>query len=199
MTNARHQDGSSAPLGATVTAEGVNFSVFSRSATAVELLLFDDVLAASPSRVVELEPGRHRTYHYWHLFVPGLQPGQVYGYRAHGPFAPERGLRFDAQKVLVDPYGLAVAVPPSYDRQAATRPGDNCASAMKSVVAAPATYDWEGDRPLRAAFARTVIYEMHVRGFTQHPSSGVAVGTGGTFAGVTAKIPYLQDLGVTAV
>ena len=199
MTNARHQDGSSAPLGATVTAEGVNFSVFSRSATAVELLLFDDVLAASPSRVVELEPGRHRTYHYWHLFVPGLQPGQVYGYRAHGPFAPERGLRFDAQKVLVDPYGLAVAVPPSYDREAATRPGDNCASAMKSVVAAPATYDWEGDRPLRAAFARTVIYEMHVRGFTQHPSSGVAVGTRGTFAGVTAKIPYLQDLGVTAV
>ena len=199
MTIACQQNGSSAPLGATVTADGVNFSVFSKSATAVELLLFDDVLAPSPSRVVHLEPGRHRTYHYWHLFVPGLQPGQVYGYRAHGPFAPERGLRFDEQKVLVDPYGFAVTVPPSYDREAATRPGDNCASAMKSVVAAPATYDWEGDRPLRTAFARTVIYEMHVRGFTQHPSSGVPAGMRGTYAGVVAKIPYLQDLRVTAV
>src|SRR4030095_14795871 len=79
-----------------------------------------------------------------------------------------------------------------------TRPGDNCASAMKSVVAAPATYDWEGDRSLRTAFARTVIYEMHVRGFTQHPSSGVPAGIRGTYAGVIAKIPYLQDLGVTA-
>ena len=199
MTDACHQNGSSAPLGATVTAEGVNFSVFSKGATAVELLLFDDVLAPSPSRVGQLEPGRHRTYHYWHLFVPGLQPGQVYGYRAHGPFAPERGLRFDERKVLIDPYGLAVAVPPSYDREAATRPGDNCASAMKSVVAAPATYDWEGDRPLRSPFARTVIYEMHVRGFTQHPSSGVPACTRGTYAGVIAKIPYLQDLRVTAV
>jgi glycogen operon protein len=199
MKNARQQNGSSAPLGATVTADGVNFSVFSKNATAVELLLFDEVLAASPSRVVKLEPPRHRTYHYWHVFVPGLQPGQVYGYRAHGPFAPERGLRFDGRKLLLDPYGLAVGVPPSYDRDAATRPGDNCAAALKSVVAAPAAYDWEGDRPLHTTPARTVIYEMHVRGFTQHPSSGVPAGLHGTYAGVIAKIPYLQDLGVTAV
>src|SRR5678815_2371908 len=108
MTNARQQNGSSAPLGATVTTDGVNFSVFSKSATAVELLLFDDVLAISPSHVVHLEPGRHRTYHYWHLFVPGLQPGQAYGYRALGPFAPERGLRFDERKLLLDPYGLCL-------------------------------------------------------------------------------------------
>ena len=191
--------GASAPLGATVTPDGVNFSVFSKNATAVELLLFDDAQAAAPPRIVALDARRHRTYHYWHVFVPDLQPGQVYGYRAHGPLAPERGLRFDPDKVLIDPYGRAVAVPTTYDRSAAIRPGCNCAVALKSVVADPAEYDWEGDRPLRLPFARTVIYEMHVRGFTQHPSSGVPIATRGTYAGVIDKIPYLQDLGVTAV
>jgi len=191
--------GSSAPLGAAARPDGVNFSVFSRSATAIELLLFDDAQAGEPSRIVALDPRSHRTYHYWHAFVPDLQPGQVYGYRAHGPFAPERGLRFDPRKVLVDPYGLAVAVPASYDRGAAVRPGDNCAAAMKSVVAAPDAYDWEGDRPLRRPFARTIVYEMHVRGFTQHPSSEVSSARRGTFVGVIEKIPYLRDLGVTAV
>ena len=191
--------GTSAPLGATATPDGVNFSVFSKSATMIELLLFDHADTRAPSRVVRLEPRRNRTYHYWHVFLPDIGPGQVYAYRAHGPFAPERGLRFDAEKVLLDPYGLVVAMPASYDRVAAARPGDNCDKAMKSVVAAPAAYDWEGDRPLRTPFARTLIYEMHVRGFTKHPSSGMAEGTRGTYAGVVEKIPYLRDLGVTAV
>jgi isoamylase len=199
MKRGNHLAGSSAPLGATMTPDGVNFSVFSKSATAVELLLFDDAEAAAPSRVVWLDPREHRTYHYWHVLVPDLQPGQVYAYRAHGPCAPEQGLRFDPQKVLIDPYGLAVAVPASYDRQAAVRPGDNCAAALKSVVASPAAYDWEGDRPLRTPFARTVIYEMHVRGFTQHPNSGVSESRRGTFAGLVEKVPYLRDLGITAV
>src|SRR5687768_2512657 len=113
------QPGTSAPLGATVCAAGVNFSVFSKDATAVELLLFDGAAAIQPSRVVKLDGGDHRTYHYWHVFVPDLAPGQVYAYRAHGPFEPKRGLRFDPHKVLVDPYGLAIAVPESYDRRAA--------------------------------------------------------------------------------
>jgi glycogen operon protein len=199
MTSVSPKAGSSAPLGATATPEGVNFCVFSKRATAIELLLFDDARAAAPSRVVRLEPRANRTYHYWHVLVPGLGPGQVYAYRAHGPFAPERGLRFDPAKVLIDPYGLALAVPKAYDREAARRPGDNCAAAMRSVVASPEAYDWEGDRPLRTPFARTLIYEMHVRGFTQHPSSGVPGAVRGTFAGVVEKIPYLRDLGVTAV
>src|ERR1700752_3828168 len=97
--------GSSAPLGATVTPAGVNFSVFSKDATLIELLLFDDERALRPSRVIPLEPGRHRTYHYWHVLVPGLGPGQVYAYRASGPSAPDRGRRFDRAKVLLDPYG----------------------------------------------------------------------------------------------
>ena len=192
-------NGSSAPLGATVCEGGVNFSVFSKRADRIELLLFDDEQAARPSRVIPLDPHRHRTYHYWHAFVPELLPGQVYAYRAHGPCAPEQGLRFDGEKILLDPYGLAVAVPAGYDRRAAIWPGDNAAAAMKSVVADPGRYDWEGDRPLRRPFAQTVIYELHVRGFTRHPSSGVAPERRGTYAGLIEKIPYLKELGITAV
>ena len=188
-----------APLGATVTGEGVNFSVFSKHATRMELLLFDDALDRRPSRVIPLDARQHRTYHYWHIFVPNLAPGQIYAYRADGPFAPERGQRFDREKALLDPYGLAVLVPPTYDREAARRPGDTTATSMKSVVADPSRYDWEGDTPLRRPYVETVIYELHVRGFTQHPSSGVAAHTRGTYAGLIEKIPYLKDLGVTAV
>jgi isoamylase len=191
--------GSSAPLGATVYAGGVNFSIFSKNATLIELLLFDDEKAAVPAKIIPLDPNRHRTYHYWHVFVPDLKPGQIYGYRAHGPFAPERGFWFDGEKILLDPYGLAVAVPADYNRGAASRPGDNAAVAMKSVVADPGRYDWEGDLPLKRPFAEAVIYELHVRGFTRHPSSGVAAVNRGTYAGLIEKIPYLKDLGVTAV
>ncbi len=111
--------GESAPLGATVQSGGVNFSVFSRNATLVELLLFDDEHGAKPARVFPLDPNRHRSYHYWHVFVPELEPGQIYAYRVDGPYAPEEGHRFDREKILLDPYGLAVAVPDSYSRQAA--------------------------------------------------------------------------------
>lgn len=193
------QKGSSAPLGATVRDGGVNFSVFSKSATLVELLLFDDENAAKPVRIIALDPRRHRTYHYWHAFVPDLEPGQVYAYRAHGCFAPDQGLRFDGEKVLLDPYGLAVAVPDAYNRNAASRPGGNAAVAMKSVVADPGRYDWQGDVPPRRPFAETVIYELHVRGFTRDPSSGIASEKRGTYSGLIEKIPYLKDLGITAV
>jgi len=110
------EQGSSAPLGASVRRSGVNFSVFSKSATLIELLLFDDRNAAEPSRIIPLDATQHRSYHYWHAFVPGIGPGQIYGYRADGPFAPGRGLRFDREKLLLDPYGLAVAVPDFYQR-----------------------------------------------------------------------------------
>jgi isoamylase len=193
------RQGASAPLGATVRGGGVNFSVFSKNATLIELLLFDDRNAVQPAGVIPLDPNGHRTYHYWHAFVPSLEPGQIYAYRAHGPFEPENGFRFDGKKVLIDPYGLAVAVPEAYDRGAACRPGDNAAVAVKSVVADPGHYDWEGDTPLKRPFVETVIYELHVRGFTRHPSSGVEPAKRGTYAGLIEKIPYLKDLGVTAV
>ena len=199
MSVAEIDPGVSAPLGATPGAGGVNFSVFSKHAAYLDLLLFDAGDATEPARVITLDPERHRSYHYWHACVPGLQAGQVYAYRAHGPFAPGRGLRFDGEKILLDPYGRAVAVPGKYGRDAAMRPGSNVANAMKSVVADPGRYDWQGDEPLRRPFAETVIYELHVGGFTRHPASGVAPGRRGTYAGLIEKIPYLQDLGINTV
>jgi glycogen operon protein len=194
-----HLTGQSSPLGAAVTDGGANFSLYSRSAAGVALLLFDREDDARPARVVPLDPVANRTYHYWHAFVPGVGPGQLYGYRVQGPPAPANGLRFDPAKVLLDPYGRAVVVPKNYTREAARLEGDNAATAMKSVVVDPASYDWEGDVPLCRPASRTVIYEMHVRGFTRHPSSGVGEKTRGTYAGLVEKVPYLQQLGVTAV
>lgn len=191
--------GRSAPLGATVERGGVNFSLYSRTSTQIELLLFDSE-DEPPSRVIRFDPADNRLYHYWNVFVPGLQPGQLYGYRAHGPFDPAQGgLRFDPSKVLLDPYGRGVVVPKGYSRDAARDAGDNAITAMKSVVEDPRTYDWEGDVPLHRPSSQTVIYEMHVRGFTRHPSSGLPDDISGTFAGLIEKIPYLQDLGITAV
>ncbi|RDI57238.1 hypothetical protein [Microvirga subterranea] len=135
------EPGRPAPLGASLNDGGVNFSVFSKHAAAIELLLFDDVGQAEPARVVRFDPVVNRSYHDWHVFVPGLKPGQLYGYRADGPFDPERGLRFDFEKVLLDSYGRGVAVPAHYSREAARRPGNNTATAMKSVVVDPSTYD----------------------------------------------------------
>jgi isoamylase len=191
--------GSSSPLGATPSGNGVNFSVFSKHATAVQLLLFDGVNDTKAARVVRLDPSANRTYHYWHVFVPNVRPGQLYAYRVEGPFDPSRGMRFDPTKVLLDPYSRGVMVPETYGRDAARRPGDNAGTAMKSVVIDVVGYDWEGDAPLRRPSARTIVYEMHVRGFTRHPSSALAQETRGTFAGLIEKIPYLQRLGITAV
>ena len=191
--------GQSAPLGATVVPGGVNFSVYSRNASSVELLLFDREDNALPARVITIDSAADCTCHYWHVFVPGVQPGQLYGYRVHGPFDPASGMRFDAAKVLLDPYGRGVVVPRNYSRDAACLEGDNAFTAMKSVVVDPRAYDWEGDTPLRRPASQTIIYEMHVRGFTRHPSSGVSEKTRGTYAGLIEKIPYLQQLGITAV
>ena len=191
--------GSSSPLGATVTPGGVNFSVYSRDATEIELLLFNQLDDAKPSHIIALDPESNRTYHYWHIFLSGIQPGQIYGLRAHGPFDPGQGMRFDHGKILLDPYGRGVVVPKGYSRVAATQEGDNAATAMKSVVVDPSAYDWEGDAPLKHPSARTIIYEMHVRGFTRHPNSGVDADKRGTYAGLSEKIPYLRELGITAV
>ncbi|MGD8283221.1 MAG: glycogen debranching protein GlgX [Desulfobacterales bacterium] len=191
--------GRSFPLGATIYPNGVNFSVFSRNSTGIELLLFDSADDPQPARRIPLDRSQHRTFNYWHVFVPDLKPGQLYGYRVHGPYEPENGLRFDPEKVLLDPYGCAVIIPEGYNREAAFKPGDNSDSAMKSAVVDTSAYNWEGDEPLKRPFAQTVIYEMHVKGFTYHPSSGVDPSIRGTYTGLVEKIPYLQDLGITAI
>ncbi|MDR3736472.1 MAG: glycogen debranching protein GlgX [Acidobacteriaceae bacterium] len=187
------------PLGPTVIPEGTNFSVFSSHATGMEIVLFDHADVAQPSRVIQLDPLLHRTSHYWHIFVPGIKAGQLYGYRASGPEDPSNGQRFDCHKILLDPYGKAVSIGPHYSRAAASRPGDNAAASMKSVVADLSVFDWEDDKPINRSFRSTVIYEMHVAGFTRHPSSGVSAPRRGTYLGVIEKIPYLKALGITAV
>jgi isoamylase len=191
--------GRSAPLGATVEPGGVNFSLYSSEARAVELLLFDRQDDSRPARVISLDPSSNLTYHYWHVFVSGLGAGQLYGYRVDGPFNPSEGMRFDSTKVLLDPYGRAVAMPRNYSRQAACQKGDNTATAMKSVVVDPGLYDWEGDTPLLRPASQSIIYELHARGFTRHPNSEVPDDRRGTFRGLIDKIPYLRDLGITAV
>src|SRR5262249_51223161 len=186
--------GRSHPLGATVVEGGVNFSIFSRAASRVELLFFEREDDERPARVIRIDPAENRTYHYWHAFVPGARPGQIYGFRVHGPFDPASGSRFDPSKLLLDPYGRAVVVPKNYSRTAAAFEGKNTAVAMKSVVVDPRAYDWERDTPLKRPLSRTAVYEMHVRGFTRHPSSGVGEKTRGTYLGLVEKIPYLREL-----
>ena len=191
--------GQSAPLGATVCPGGVNFSLFSRKASNVDLLFFDHEDDARPSRVIHLDPVTNHTYHYWHVRVPSAQPGQIYGYRVQGPREPTNGLRFDSDKILLDPYARGVVIPKNYNRGAASRAGDNAGMAMKSVICDPHSYDWEGDKPLRHPSSQTIVYEMHIKGFTYHPNSGVPEKTRGTYRGLIEKIPYLQDLGISAV
>ena len=187
------------PLGSTVTSEGTNFSVFSASATGVEIVFFDNADDARAARTISLDPVLQRTAHYWHIFVPDIRPGQLYGYRVDGPYDPSRGFRFDRDKILLDPYARSVSVSRNYSRDAASRPGDNAASCMKSVVADMTDFEWEDDKPLNTPFSQTIIYEMHVAGFTRHPSSGVSTTNRGTYLGVIEKIPYLKQLGITAV
>lgn len=191
--------GKSYPLGATVTPSGVNFSLFSLHATQVNLLLYEQAGDVSPAQIVRLDPQNNRTFYYWHVFIKGLRAGQLYAYQVDGPFEPARGLRYDRSKVLVDPYARAVFYE-NYQRSKAVRYGEpNAPYAMKSVVVDPTDYDWEDDAPLNRPYADSLIYEMHVRGFTAHPSSGIAPELRGTYAGLVEKIPYLQELGIKIV
>jgi isoamylase len=188
--------GKTHPFGATPDANGVNFAVVAFNATAVELLLFEKYDDVEPVQVITLDPTVNKTYFVWHVYVKGLMPGAHYAYRVDGPTDLGRGYRYNRNKVLIDPYarGNTIAL---WERADAVGPGDNLPTSMRSVVIDVQGYDWEGDRPLNRPMHDTIIYEMHVGGFTRHPSSGVR--HPGTFAGVIEKIPYLQALGVTAV
>lgn len=184
------------PLGATPDGEGVNFSLYAEHATGVELLLFSTHDAAAPEHVVVLDPVVNRDFHFWHVYVKGIQSGQMYAYRVDGPFDPSAGYRFNRNKVLIDPYARG-NVDLVWNRVDATGLTDNVATSMRSVVIDCGSYDWEGDRPLNTPLNQTLIYEMHVRGFTCSPTSGC--GQPGKFAAVIEKIPYLKELGITAV
>ena len=176
------EPGHAHPVGARVVDGGVNFSVFSENADSVDLLLFEHPTDPVPSRVVPLT----RDAHFWHAFVPGAGAGTTYAFRADGPTGGP--FRFDREKVLLDPYARRVETS-LWSRDRAAHPGDNAAVSLRATVVDPAGYDWEGDRPLARPLDETIVYEVHVGAFTR----------GGTFAGVREKIPYLVDLGITAV
>ena len=184
------------PLGAVPDAQGVNFSVFSRNATGVELLLFDQHDDPEPVQIIPLDPSVNKKFFFWHVYVHGLRPGMHYAFRVDGPHAPEDGHRFNPNKVLIDPYAWG-NTSNLWVRGDAVGEADNLATSLRSVVIDTEDYDWEGDEPLRRPMAETIIYEMHVGGFTSSPTSGVQ--QPGTFAGLIEKIPYLKKLGVTAV
>jgi isoamylase len=168
---------------------GVQFVVYSHSATAMRVLLYGGVDDVEPDEVIELDPNKDRWGDIWSIFVPGLGPGQLYHLQADGPFDPERGQRFDARARLIDPYAKALA--------GGFTLGEEGELVPPKCVVVDDTFDWQGDRHLRRGLADTVIYEMHVRGFTADPSAGVK--HPGTYLGVIEKIPYLKSLGVTAV
>ena len=194
------------PVGAIWDGSGTNFSLFSERATSVELCLFD----AAGNETRHVLPAR--TAHHWHGYLPGVGPGQRYGYRVHGPWAPERGHWFNPAKLLLDPYARAIEGSVRWDAARAFAyaplvgagapvpdPEDSAAAVPRCVVVDP-SFDWEGDHHPRTPWTRTVIYETHVKGFTKlHP--GVRADLRGTYAGLAseAAIAHLRSLGVTAV
>ncbi len=177
------------PYGALIHDRGVQFVVFSRSATSMKLLLYDRVEDADPTDVIPFHADADRWGDIWSVFVPNLQPGQLYHFQADGPFDPETGQRFDSRARLIDPYARALA--------GTFMPSDDGIIRPPKCVVVDDLFDWEGDRHLKSDVSKSVIYEMHVGGFTRHPSSQVE--HPGTYLGVIEKIPYLKEIGATAV
>ena len=190
------EPGSAHPLGATTYPDGVNFSLFSESAIEITLLLFDRRTAIEPAQVIRLDPFQNKTFHFWHVFVRGCRPGTYYAFRVDGPMDVSAGHRFNPNKVLIGPYAKGICRD-LWRRGDAVGPDDNLATSMRCAVVDLADYDWEGDRPLKRPLHESIIYEVHVGGFTRSPDSGVR--QPGTFAGMIEKIPYLEALGITAV
>jgi isoamylase len=188
--------GSRYPPGATEREGGVNFSIFSRYATRVELLLYERADSVSAFQIVTLDPDRNRTHMMWHVFVEGLTAGVHYAWRVDGPDDTAlSGRRFNPRKELLDPWARGVT-DCLWDRRRASDPDDARPGGMRAVVS-DARFDWSGETSVSRELEGAVIYEAHVGGFTRHPSSGATAP--GTFAALSARIPYLRELGITHV
>ncbi len=183
------------PFGATPTPEGINFAVFSRHAQQVDLVLFKEG-REKPVAVIPLDPNYNRTGDVWHILVQGLPFDILYGYRVHGPWAPKSGHRFDPKAILLDPYALAISGGQRWGAPDIPH-GVNHGRLTRRCRIVADEFDWEDDCPPAIPMAQTVIYELHVRGFTRHSSSEVQ--HPGTFQGLCEKLPHLKSLGVTAV
>ena len=208
MTEVKIQNGMPLGLGAVITPSGVNFSIYSRDATKVSLVLFNSEYDEKPSSVIDFDPKLNRTGNIWHIFLEGAGEGTLYLYKVDGPYIPPQGLRFNPNKYLFDPYAKAFtngSVYRSYNNMhrqgfAANQGGElqNLSDFPKCVVVKD-DFDWEGDRPLNIPLEQSVIYETHVKGFTASDNSGVSSDIEGTYKGFTQKIDYLKRLGITAV
>ncbi|WP_245542339.1 hypothetical protein [Psychromonas hadalis] len=181
-------------LGVTFTQKGANFCVYGCLAESVELLFFDHKDAKTASQLFKLSDINNRTAYYWHIFVTGVKAGQLYAFRINGPYRPHEGLAFNPDKLLLDPYGLLVERGDNFCREAAIKEGSNIDKCLKSVVVDIDDYDWGNNKHPRHPLATSVIYEMHVGGFTRHQSSGIAKNKRGTYAGLVEKSPILKSL-----
>jgi glycogen operon protein len=203
------QTGVPLPMGTHEYGGGVNFALFSRHATRVRLELFDHPMDAKSVRAIDLDPARNRTGDIWHVWLKGIPQGQLYAYRVDGPYQPSEGHRFNFNKLLLDPFASAISLlsnwdfakargygPLAGDQDLAPSKVDDSQSMPKCIVLNE-PFDWAADQPPRHSSSNTIIYEVHVRGITIHPSSGVA--HPGTYRGLMEKIPYLTGLGVTTI
>lgn len=185
------------PFGATACEAGVNFAVHSGGAKAVSLCLFteSDLQQGLVTEEVPLHPIFNRTGNVWHIFLPDLQSNLLYGYRVDGPYVLEEGACYDSRQILVDPYAKAVISRGTYGTLGED---SNCWPRMAGMVPdLDDEFDWDGDFPPRIPQKDLVIYELHVRGFTKHPSG--KVDHPGTYIGMVEKLPYLKDLGINAI
>ena len=196
------------PLGATWDGEGVNFALYAENATGVELCLFDERMGAAQSATIRMT---EKTHHMYHVYIPDLKPGQLYGYRVHGPYDPHQGHRFNPAKLLIDPYSKAIAGTLEWDdslfgyqvghrnHDLKMSHSDSAAFIPKSVVI-DNQFDWEGDKGPKTPYHKTIIYEAHVKGFTK-THRGIPEEIRGTYAGLAhpVAIDYLKRLGITAI
>ncbi len=200
-------EGKPQTLGAVPFNDGVNFAVYSKNATRVVLDLFDSANAKQPYTSIEFDPIKNRTGNVWHIYIKGLSKGAIYLYRVDGPYNPPEGHRFNFNKYLIDPYAKALtpgSVFRSYNRQreqglAGIENGklSDISDFPKCVVVEDIDFDWQGDKPLNIPISETVIYEAHLKGFTASATSEVSCP--GTYKGITEKIPYLKELGITSI
>lgn len=197
-------EGAPHPLGVSFISEenAFNFALYSKNASSVELLLYKEKEYEVPVVSVKLDPLKNKSQRIWHcrLKWTELEGASFYAYRIEGPMGPEPSYlhKFDSGKILLDPYAKEVLFPPMFSREAAEQSGSNAGQAPLGYIWTEEYFDWQNDKPIRHAHD-LIIYEMHVKGFTRHRSSGVADENRGTFAGIIEKIPYLKELGVTAV
>ena len=195
-------------FGAILQPNGVNFSIYSKDAEEVNLVLFESENAKEPSAVINFDPVKNKTGNIWHIFIEGLKAGTLYLYKVDGPYNPPQGLRFNKNKYLFDPYAKAFtsgSVFKAYNKLHKKGFAQNAGgeifdlSDFPKCVVIDDDFDWEGDRPLNYPLEKSVIYETHIKGFTASKTSGLAEQFAGTYKGFLQKIDYLKNLGITAV